>query len=552
MLNHPRRAAASSKQLHYQPHHHDRAPPPPQSARASLFDLLYQEQIRAAAAAAAASEAATTPGGAPGSATAVAAASDQLTSDEEDGNGDGDGGGGGAGAAAAKITYVGFSVCKIRQELFQAWLSDRADLAQYRCADLVAVGAVDAVFAELLRLSCLCAHSRPQLMLEVARERARLERHFAAAQRAALARRAVAFFGPGGSAGGSASIRAFEGGGGGAKKRKRATGGGGVLGGGAGDALARPLRWARFRNSAELRRPLARLVLLAYLSADTRAQSPAAAAPPPFVPQDEYSPERLRERVEADRATWARSVLRADEDPPQVTVAANELVFQLQSQPPLPPSARDTAAGQRRLAKVIYWAQWLAFRRGVVCAARGQFGEDGGGAGAGGGAGGGPPSGSGPGAAVVGRRKASAAHTHPVWIAWEALLQAARRRRDGGGGGGGGAGGASALAMLDVLCAEFRRDFRPVAMRQRLHLLCCAAAVALFGADWSAPLAEASAAEIDRRADFDASAAYRVLRIERATVVAAKRSSGEYDVDYEEEEEEGGGGGEGDDGGGGE
>lgn len=493
-----RRATAALTRRQQQQQHHDRAPAPPPNSRASLFELLYQQQLGAAASAAASAAAG---GGVqhPGSTTAAAAASDQLSSDEDEGE---DGGG------CAKLTYVGFSVTKIRQELFQAWLSDRADMAQYRCADLVAAGAVDAVFAELLRLACLCAHSRPRLLLEVARERARLERHFAAAQRAALARRAVAFFGPGGATARPASMRAFEGGG--VKKRKRPSG---VLGGGG--ALERPLRWVAFRNSAELRRPLARLVLLAYLSADHRAQSAAAAAPPPFVPQDEYSPERLRERVEADRATWARSVLR--QDPPQVTVAANELVFHLQSQPPMSPSARDTAAGQRRLAKVVYWAQWLAFRRGVVCAARSQFGGGGVDDGeSGGGPGGGPGGG--------GQRKAPAAHTHPVWIAWEALLQTARRRRDDGDGG------ASALAMLDVLCAEFRRDFRPAAVRQRLHLLCCAAAVALFGADWAAPLADAASTEVDRRADFDASAAYRVLRIERATVAAAKRGA---EVDFD-------------------
>lgn len=391
--------------------------------------------------------------------------------------------------AAARVTYVGFSVVKIRHELFQSWLTDRPDFSQYRAADLVAVGAVDAVFQELVRIACLCTARRPQLLLEVARVRSVLRAEFAARRRTELTARAAK---PGfGHASSSAAAGMFcSRGDDGSKKKKRkktsATLLAGITGrtsGGGGGGESVP--WIRYRNDAALRRPIARLVLLAYLAVDDAALAAAAYTPPPFVPQDEYVAERLRQRLRADRADYARAVLRKDDPVEKVQVAANELVFFLVT--PAPTAAEAVTA---RLNAVCYWLQWLALRRNVVCAEREQFGG-----------------------------AAKAAATRPVNIAWDALYYAARRRQPDPQH--------LIMPMLDLLSAEFCTG-GAAAVGPRMHLLYCAARLVLFAADWTAPLFRADAEEdIARRVELDADLAYRVLQLEKAKVDAAAVATAE-------------------------
>lgn len=273
----------------------------------------------------------------------------------------------------------------------------------------------------------------------------------------------------------------------GSKKKKKKTSSSMLLAGISGrmSAAARSsaessVPWMRFRNDVALRRPIARLVLLAYLAVDDAALAAAAYTPPPFVAQDEYVAERLRQRLRADRADYANAVLRKDDPVEKVRVAANELVFFLVT--PAPTAAEAVTA---RLNAVCYWLQWLAQRRGVVCAEREQFG-------------------------------AKAAATRPVCIAWDALYYAARSRPE------------PLMPMLDLLSAEFfcgggsGGGSSAAATAPRMHLLYCAARLVLFGADWTAPLFRADAEEdIARRVELDADLAYRVLQMEKAKVDAA-------------------------------
>jgi hypothetical protein len=454
---------------------------PRKKHKPSLFDAFQREQRQR-------EERAAAP-------PAVAAVSHQIITGElpphrDDDNDDSAAAAAAAVAAGRGVTYVGFSVTKIRHELFQSWLTDQPDFSQYRAADLVAAGAVDAVFQELVRVACLCTARRPQLLLEVARVRSGLRAEFAGRYRDQLAARA-AQPGFGRSANGSSSSSSmtvmFSGD---SKKKKRGNNNkkkkqtssallAGITGrpsaqrNGGGDAVP----WIRFRNDAALRRPIARLVLLAYLAVDDAALAAAAYTPPPFVSQDEYVAERLRQRLRADRADYAHAVLRKDDPIEKVQVAANELVFFLVT--PAPTAAEAVTA---RLNAVCYWLQWLAQRRGVVCAEREQFGGT------------------------------KAAATRPVCIAWDAMYYAARSRPEP----------RYLMPVLDLLSTEFCGvGSGGSGGAPRMYLLYCAARLVLFGADWTAPLFRADAEEdIARRVELDADLAYRVLQMEKAKVDA--------------------------------
>lgn len=268
--------------------------------------------------------------------------------------------------------------------------------------------------------------------------------------------------------------------------------------------------WVVFRNDAGLRRALSRLVLLVYLSVD---ETVTVYAPPPFVPQDEFDAGRLRSMVEADGAHYGKPVLR-HEDSPKVHVAVNELLFHLtttsasQSQ-----SAAKSAAGQHALQKVCYWMQWLVLRKELVCAERSQF-----------------CGGAGNGAAIA------KVAVHPVWIVWEAMYHVAGHHRRGTMHQSASSSSSSSssqqqqptlLEMLDALSAEYCRGYRGTAavLKQRMHILYCAARLALFGADWGAPLLRGGDAayrqDVEARIDLDTDRSYRLVQHERAKVVAA-------------------------------